>query len=286
MRRAFFFIVVFLFATTSLASIPRVSALDATPPAADTLSETRIRVSEVLAPFERPQTSELTRALRRGYGDASRAYASGLGRFLSPDPVLGNLLEPQSWNRYAYVLNNPINFIDPFGLAARKHGEKMEPDDTCPGQVVDGWCTDGETITVSAPDPSADAAMWLTFRWLNRRGPYSEAMRDWQVGWVGGWSTVWQRFGEFNTPETKLEAAMMMFPWGKAGRVLTPSWKHAIRALGKKGLDARKAKAAIHKLKRSEGRRGLDNVLFDTETGDVVSRETGDIIGNLFDDFF
>jgi hypothetical protein len=37
---------------------------------------------------------------------------------LSPDPYLGSmdLSNPQSLNRYSYVLNNPTNFIDPLGL--------------------------------------------------------------------------------------------------------------------------------------------------------------------------
>jgi RHS repeat-associated protein len=38
------------------------------------------------------------------------------GRFLSPDPMLGNLLRAGSWNRYTYVMNNPTNYIDPDGL--------------------------------------------------------------------------------------------------------------------------------------------------------------------------
>jgi RHS repeat-associated protein len=38
-----------------------------------------------------------------------------LGRFLSIDPVIGNRDQPQSWNRYAYVQNNPINRTDPTG---------------------------------------------------------------------------------------------------------------------------------------------------------------------------
>ena len=45
-----------------------------------------------------------------------RYYASNLGRWLSPDPVAGSIYNPQSLNRYAYVLNNPMNFIDPLGL--------------------------------------------------------------------------------------------------------------------------------------------------------------------------
>jgi len=45
-----------------------------------------------------------------------RYYASNLGRWLSPDPVAGSILNPQSFNRYAYVLNSPTNLTDPLGL--------------------------------------------------------------------------------------------------------------------------------------------------------------------------
>ena len=38
------------------------------------------------------------------------------GRFLSVDPVRGDIHHPQSWNRYSYVMNRPINNIDPNGL--------------------------------------------------------------------------------------------------------------------------------------------------------------------------
>ena len=40
------------------------------------------------------------------------------GRWLRPDPYLGsiNLTNPQSLNRYGYVINNPLSFIDPLGL--------------------------------------------------------------------------------------------------------------------------------------------------------------------------
>ena len=39
-----------------------------------------------------------------------------LYRWQTPDPLGGNVADPQSLNRYAYVLNNPINFTDPLGL--------------------------------------------------------------------------------------------------------------------------------------------------------------------------
>ena len=45
-----------------------------------------------------------------------RYQSSILGRFFSPDPVPGSISDPQSWNRYAYVTNNPTNAFDPLGL--------------------------------------------------------------------------------------------------------------------------------------------------------------------------
>jgi RHS repeat-associated protein len=48
----------------------------------------------------------------------ARYYASSMGRFLSPDPAtnLSRILaNPQRWNRYAYVVNNPLIRLDPDG---------------------------------------------------------------------------------------------------------------------------------------------------------------------------
>ncbi len=59
-----------------------------------------------------------------------RQYAQ-YGRWISPDPAgLGvvDSANPQTWNRYSYVLNNPTALIDPLGLATgacvwQKHGD-------------------------------------------------------------------------------------------------------------------------------------------------------------------
>ncbi|MCW8126446.1 RHS repeat domain-containing protein [Microbulbifer halophilus] len=44
-----------------------------------------------------------------------RIYDPTLGRFLSPDPIVQAPTYSQNWNRYSYVVNNPLSFTDPSG---------------------------------------------------------------------------------------------------------------------------------------------------------------------------
>jgi RHS repeat-associated protein len=62
-----------------------------------------------------------------------RSYHAWFNRFDQPDPSDGSydLADPQSFNRFAYVQNDPVNFIDPSGLNLE------EPWD--PGEVVRGY---------------------------------------------------------------------------------------------------------------------------------------------------
>ena len=46
----------------------------------------------------------------------ARIYDPQLGRFLSADPTTEAPDDGQDWNRYSYVLNNPLAFTDPSGL--------------------------------------------------------------------------------------------------------------------------------------------------------------------------
>ena len=49
----------------------------------------------------------------------ARYYAGLNGRFTTVDPghVAGDVFNPQTWNGYAYALNNPLRYIDPNGYA-------------------------------------------------------------------------------------------------------------------------------------------------------------------------
>ena len=61
------------------------------------------------------QTEDETAGL---YWYASRAYDPDIGRFCSPDPIVPAPGNPQSLNRYSYVYNNPLGYVDPSGNSA------------------------------------------------------------------------------------------------------------------------------------------------------------------------
>lgn len=56
----------------------------------------------------------------------ARYYSSSLGRFVASDPMYDTVREnPQSWNRNAYVRNNPMRHTDPKGTMGQMDNEGM-----------------------------------------------------------------------------------------------------------------------------------------------------------------
>jgi RHS repeat-associated protein len=45
----------------------------------------------------------------------ARLYDPAIGRFISPDTIIPNPYDLQSYNRYSYVLNDPVHYTDPSG---------------------------------------------------------------------------------------------------------------------------------------------------------------------------
>ncbi len=72
----------------------------------------------------------------------ARTYQADRGRFLQADPLgLGaaDLISPQSLNRYTYVMNDPINLVDPSGTFWRL---------AC-GSIDYGYCDESGCYTIS-----------------------------------------------------------------------------------------------------------------------------------------
>jgi len=67
----------------------------------------------------------------------ARFYSPYLNRFLQPDTIIPDQFNPQSWNRFSYVSNNPVRFNDPTG-------HMMEDEDD--GGVASSGCVPGELV--------------------------------------------------------------------------------------------------------------------------------------------
>jgi RHS repeat-associated protein len=121
-----------------------------------------------------------------GYYDfLFREYSPVQGRWLSPDPAgtaAADPTNPQSWNRYVYVLNNPLALVDPLGLdcvyLTDDGGHVQEIDHEA---INDGECaaSGGYWIEGSVNDPS-----WVTI--------------DSDAGTVSGYGVTWDGFFEFS----------------------------------------------------------------------------------------
>jgi RHS repeat-associated protein len=75
-----------------------------------------------------------------------REYANQ-GRWPSPDPAGLAAVDPsnpQTWNRYAYVMNDPLAYIDPLGLCGGGDGDTGAP--CSPFSYIDG---NGCTVSVT-----------------------------------------------------------------------------------------------------------------------------------------
>ena len=71
------------------------------------------------APFVDSFTGLTNSTVSDEYDFPARSIQTNQGRWISPDPAgldAVNPADPQSWNRYSYVGNRPLNTVDPSGL--------------------------------------------------------------------------------------------------------------------------------------------------------------------------
>lgn len=156
----------------------------------------------------------------------ARMYSPKLGRFMNADEPFNDQFEdnPQSWNLYIYVRNNPLNLTDPLGMAAgcpdgspagcyerdgkyyiKVDGEEREYD---PTPIEDN----GPPIEVPSPAPKCSANNPC-------RGELPDSWHDWVPAWSSFRQMVWnmkcQGSGGCNVDNA-------LYYFGKTALELTP----------------------------------------------------------------
>ncbi|MFC2018022.1 RHS repeat-associated core domain-containing protein [Chloroflexota bacterium] len=92
----------------------------------------------------------------------ARYYDATIGRFISADSIVPDWTNPQSYNRYSYVLNNPLKYTDPTGHAEgdwwdpRTHYEKGKEAGKAVGKAVLGAATNMTEGAITVMDPVLD----------------------------------------------------------------------------------------------------------------------------------
>jgi hypothetical protein len=85
-----------------------------------------------------------------------------LGRFIQPDPTIPDPIDSQSFNRFSYCRNNPLNEVDPSGFDDGDDGDAGNPD----GNVSDtglpgyGYNPYGNFPNPTTPNQSFWGQIW------------------------------------------------------------------------------------------------------------------------------
>jgi RHS repeat-associated protein len=90
------------------------------------------------------------------YDYHARFYDPYVGRFIQPDTIVPSPGNPQHFNRYSYVRNNPLNFTDPSGH--KDCGPACEGDDYIPelDEYYRFTTSDYDMLGIPLQDPWSD----------------------------------------------------------------------------------------------------------------------------------
>jgi RHS repeat-associated protein len=143
----------------------------------------------------------------------ARYYGPGVGRFLSVDPSMDiekSMREPQQWNRYSYVVNNPLKYTDPDGK------DKFM-----------AWLLG---------DAFRDVSTWDALKGALSPGPMLNAVNEGRQEWAEDHQAATRGFSP--VPTTKTDIAMMpvfmmLGPGGGAARTTLAEAKTLVGAWGK-----------------------------------------------------
>ncbi|MEI7595984.1 MAG: RHS repeat-associated core domain-containing protein [Bacteroidota bacterium] len=208
-----------------------------------------------------------------------RAYDSRLGQFLSPDPFVQAPENTQSYNRYAYCLNNPMKYTDPSGYEWYRNkttGEYKYNEGALDDSYESGnWSYVGMTRSVnySKRDGGGLAQFYTndgTIVSLDKEGKpqcaVDKDLNSWTMG-EKGWEKTTISLKEFVVkPNEKIDDEN---PSGQ--EVGGETFKHVVEATGL-GADAMNTPISITKAVLKESGKALEGF---TRTGTVIGAIAG-----------
>jgi RHS repeat-associated protein len=137
------------------------------------------------------------------YDTQFREYHPTQGRWITPDPAGKGAADPgnpQSWNRYAYVENNPVSHTDPTGL--------IDPSGTC------WWCGgSGGMMVDGLPDYSIGFLGWNSMAYCPKCTPGQMVDAN---GQINDWYPTTQRFVYENGALVFTGADYTLLPTGES----------------------------------------------------------------------
>ena len=129
-----------------------------------------------------------------------RVQDAVIGRFISPDPFVTEPGNTQNFNRYAYVYNNPLSYVDPSGFSCTMSGEyRRGPDDDTSGDLSEQECQAYQQYV------EEQMRLWLDgLKFPQREWPANTPRQEWadpntswnySSGSVAGWCREAQWMG-------------------------------------------------------------------------------------------